>query len=310
MQYNFSIIIPHYNIPQLLMRCISSIPQQNDIQVLVVDDCSNSDSVAKLKEMESQFSWIQFIYQNKNLGGGAARNKGLSLATGKYVLFIDADDYFNYCIRDVFQQYKDSDNDIIFFNAISIDSDLYTQTYRCSHINKIFELYKKDPAKAEFQMRYAYGEPWGKLIRRDFIEEHDIRFEETKIHNDTQFSYMTGYYAKKIAVDMRALNSITSREGSVSKQISNDRLETRVQVFAKQFQFLHQNHIEYLDDRIFLTFDYCEQNHLKDEEQACYKIAEEFGLSKSILQKKHRRIKLKRKIKSLKKRLSKIKKII
>lgn len=308
MEYKYSIIIPHYNIPTLLRRCLKSIPQNDDIQIIVIDDCSNKESIAQLKEIESQHSQIQFVYQDKNLGGGAARNKGLSQAKGKFILFADADDFFNYCIEDILQQYKDCDADLIFFNVNAIDNNLYTHSYRCSHINKIFNLYKKNPKQAEFQLRYSYGEPWGKIYRKDFIVQNRIQFEEIKIHNDTQFSYLTGFYAKKIIVDQRALCCITYRQNSVSKQISTDRIITRVSVFSKQHQFLKQHQIDYLDERIFLSFDFCKKHNLKEELQTCYKTAKEFGLSKTKLNKYRRQIKTKKKLAFIVQVLSKIKK--
>jgi glycosyltransferase involved in cell wall biosynthesis len=303
---DYSIIIPHFNIPELLTRCLKSIPLRDDVQTIVIDDGSNKESLEALKEIEQAFPKVQFIYQ-ENRGGGAARNKGLAEAMGRYILFMDADDYFNYCINEILDQYKDSCADIVYFNVNSVDTNLYTHSYRCIHINKMFSTYSKDRAKAEFQMRYAYGEPWGKIIRHGLITEHNIRFEETPIHNDTQFSYLTGLYAKDIAVDQRAICCITNRQDSVSKKISTDRLFARVSVFSKQFQVLKQNGIDFLDDRIFLSFDYCKKNKLHQELGECYRIASQYGLTKSRLNKVHRQIRSNKRKELVLKILSKIK---
>jgi glycosyltransferase involved in cell wall biosynthesis len=304
---DYTIIIPHYNIPELLVRCLKSIPARDDIQIIVIDDGSNERNKSILKEIEQTFPYIQFIYQ-ENLGGGAARNKGLSIATGKYILFLDADDYFNYCINEILDQYKHSDFDITFFNVNAVDTDLYTQSYRCIHINKMFNLYTNDKKKGEFQMRYAYGEPWGKIIRHDLIIKNNIQFEETSIHNDTQFSYQTGFYAKKIFVDQRAICCITNRTNSVSKKLSADRLLTRVAVFSRQFKFLKEHGISFLDNRIFLSFDYCKKNNLKQELRECYSIASKYGLSHSKLSSFHRKMILKKRAEFISRIISKIKK--
>lgn len=91
---NYTVIIPHYNIPDLLRRCLKSIPCREDVQVVVVDDRSSDENLIILKEMERDFSNVQFIYLEKNQGGGNARNVGLQYAIGTYVFFADADDFF------------------------------------------------------------------------------------------------------------------------------------------------------------------------------------------------------------------------
>lgn len=102
----FSIIIPHKDIPDLLMRCLRSIPVSEDIQVIVVDDNSaGADSYFK-KYPEMSRSFWEFIRAPKNGGAGYARNIGLDRAKGKYVLFADADDFFTYCINDILDEYK------------------------------------------------------------------------------------------------------------------------------------------------------------------------------------------------------------
>ena len=84
---NYTVIIPHYNIPDLLRRCLKSIPCREDVQVVVVDDRSSDENLIILKEMERGFSNVQFVYLEKNQGGGNARNVGLQYAIGTYVFF-------------------------------------------------------------------------------------------------------------------------------------------------------------------------------------------------------------------------------
>ena len=114
---NYTVIIPHYNIPDLLRRCLKSIPCREDVQVVVVDDRSSDENLIILKEMERGFSNVQFVYLEKNQGGGNARNVGLQYAIGTYVFFADADDFFHECINDVFDEYKDETCDVVYFSA-------------------------------------------------------------------------------------------------------------------------------------------------------------------------------------------------
>lgn len=249
MQYIYSIIIPHYNIPHLLKRCLSSIPHREDVQVIVVDDKSDENYLSVLQLLEKEFDWITFIYAKEGRGAGYVRNIGLKYAKGSYILFADADDFFNYCIDSVFDDYKDKDADIVFFNANSLDTDTYMHTYRCLHLNEMIKAYRKRPDKAIFELKYTFGEPWCKMVKRKLIEDNNIRFSETIIHNDTRYSYLVGFYSENIHVDERAIYCVTDRIGSVSKCISLDRLLTRTAVFAEANQFFKKHHINRFDER-------------------------------------------------------------
>ena len=72
--YLYSIVIPHYNSPNLLQRMLDSIPQREDIQVIVVDDCSTRQNVELLKQCHH--SNLEIVYLPENKGAGYARNIG------------------------------------------------------------------------------------------------------------------------------------------------------------------------------------------------------------------------------------------
>ena len=95
-KYNFSIIIPHKNTPDLLKRCVSSIPRREDVQIIIVDD--NSDE--KIVDFE-HFPFLgtpnaTVVFDKSSKGAGHARNIGLEKAEGKWYLFADSDDFFFY----------------------------------------------------------------------------------------------------------------------------------------------------------------------------------------------------------------------
>ena len=249
MKYRYSVIIPHHDIPHLLRRCLQTIPYREDVQVIVVDDRSNSCFIPVLKQIESDFPWVLFIYLQDGKGAGHARNVGLVKVEGKYVFFADADDFFMPCLNQVFDDYVECERDIVFFNANSVDTDIYTTTYRCLHLNEMIRKADRNLAKSIFELKYAFGEPWCKMVKHELIEENNIRFSETIIHNDTRYSYLVGFYSKNIHVDKRAIYCVTDRVGSVSKRISLDRLLTRTAVFAEANQFFKKHHVNRFDER-------------------------------------------------------------
>lgn len=122
MEFLYSIIIPHYNSPDLLARMLMSIPEREDIQVIVVDDCSKADEVSKLQSL--QHTNLELYLQTENHGAGYARNVGLDHAKGKWVLVVDADDVFAENAFDVFDKYKDSDVDYLCYIVQSVGKDM------------------------------------------------------------------------------------------------------------------------------------------------------------------------------------------
>jgi len=237
----YSIIIPHYNTPTLLARCIESIPHRNDIQIIVVDDSSSQEHQKMLKVLTHSYNHVQFIFFSKNGGAGAARNIGLTYAKGEWILFADADDYFSPSFINELDRYKSCDADIIFFNAKSEEAI----NDRTSHLKKIYSLQNHN--SIQHLLRYSFGEPWCKMIRRKLIQSNRISFEESFIHNDTKFSYLIGFHAKKIYYSLAVIYSVTKQQQSVSQQVSPKVLEQRAKVFAEKNHFLRINHINYFD---------------------------------------------------------------
>ena len=91
---NYSIIIPHKNIPKLLQRCLNSIPQRDDLEIIVVDDNSDPSIVDFGQFPGAGRSDVSFFFDKSGKGAGRARNIGLQHAQGKWLLFADADDFF------------------------------------------------------------------------------------------------------------------------------------------------------------------------------------------------------------------------
>ena len=237
----YSIIIPHYNSPNLLKRCLESIPKRNDIQIIVVDDNSTQNNIIQLKTIKQQFPYVLFIQATQNKGAGQARNIGLKHAIGEWVLFADADDYFSINFSNEIDSYKTTDADIVFFNAKSENPT----TKRTIHLNYIYSL--QNNSTKQLLLRYSFGEPWCKMVRLKLIKEYNIFFDQSFIHNDTRFSYLIGFFAKKIAYTSQIIYIVTKQPKSVSQQYSKELLIQRAKIFTKKNAFLHSNHIKYFD---------------------------------------------------------------
>ena len=243
MSINYTIIIPHHNIPELLDRCLSSIPRRDDVQIIVVDDCSRKELLPAIHEVEKKFPGVVFVYDKKGGGGGHARNVGLTYAQGKYIMFADADDFFNDCFNAILDDFIGAEEDLIFFKGNSVDTDSYAPAHRADHLNEFVDAHLRGEDINGNLLRYKFGEPWARMVKTSVIFDNDIRFDETKIHNDTTYAYLVGYYGKTFSVDTRPLYCVTVRSGSVSVRTDDSRIKTRVSVFARAEQFYKTHNI-------------------------------------------------------------------
>ena len=240
----FSIIIPHYDIPDLLMRCLKSIPVSKDIQVIVVDDNSPDADTYLERYQELSRPFLEFIRAPKKGGAGYARNIGLDHAQGKWLLFADADDFYVDNMYDLISMHAESDADVIFFKKKSVKSDDQNcPARRDNNIDRIMDNYFK--TGDELLVRTRYYVPWGKMIKKCLIEKYHIRFEEIRYSNDVLFSVHVGCYAKKIEVIDTVLYVVTSREGSATSNFSSkpDELRIRADAAFRSDRFLLQHNM-------------------------------------------------------------------
>jgi glycosyltransferase involved in cell wall biosynthesis len=261
---NYSVIIPHHNIPSMLERAIKSVPLRDDVEIIVVDDASDEKYVSEIKRIcELRKSQIKLILLAENGGGGKARNKGLEVAEGKFAVFLDADDFFNYCIDEIMDDYMHDDAEIIYFKAGSIDNDYYLPSNRTFRTNDLVDAMLCKMHNSDNNIRLNHDVPWAKFISRKLIAEHNIKFEEIRKHNDVRFSYTSGFYAKTIKCDPRAICCITFRMNSVSMDVSAEARLLRVNVTADFIKFKKEHGIE-IGDEAFL-FDTMAEIYFKDK---------------------------------------------
>ena len=240
----FSIIIPHKDIPDLLMRCLRSIPVSEDIQVIVVDDNSADADTYLDKYPELSRPYLEFVRTTKGGGAGYARNVGLDRAKGKWLLFADADDFYVDDMYDIITTYAESDADVIYFQKQAVYSDdINRKSPRSGYIDKIMDIYLK--TGDELPVRTRYNVPWGKMIKKSLVENHHIRFEEIKYSNDILFSVHVGCLAKKIEAIDTVLYVVTSHEGSATYEFCKkpDELRIRAGAAFRYDSFLFQHNM-------------------------------------------------------------------
>lgn len=213
---NYSIIIPHKNVPDLLKRCISSIPPRNDTEIIVVDDSSNKD-VSKLHQLESELrnSNVRFCYLKEPHGAGFARNTGISMAKGKWLLFADADDFYTDNLSFILDKYaNNTTTDIVYLNAQYYYDDGKTRPIPFS---RYIERYLRNKYYSEEVLKYNMWTPWTRMVKRDLVTIHNLKFEEVPVSNDRMFCLKCSQYSKTIAAERAIIyNYYQSKKGSLT----------------------------------------------------------------------------------------------
>ena len=237
----FSIIIPHKNSIGLLQYCLSSIPVRDDIQVIVVDDNSDPNKVDFMNFPKWKGGCYECYFTKEGKGAGYARNVGLEHAKGKWVLFVDADDFLVADADDIFESTIGVDADIVFYRPKSVMlHDRTIPSLRASNYNRIIDNYLLCDDETELRVRFF--SPTCKFVRRSLIQSKNIRFEEIQYSNDNLFAVSIGCNANNIKVCDREFYVITeSNDSLVSNYCSKpNELQIRSEAFLRVSNYIQK----------------------------------------------------------------------
>ena len=188
-----SIIIPVYNVSNYIEDCMRSVMNQtyNDIECILVDDASPDDSIAKCERMMATYRGpIKFtvIHHETNQGMSAARNTGTDHATGEYVFYVDSDDELtDDCIEKLIKPLmNDGTIEMVMGNHVRYakGSELKAADRITLRLNDE-EFTSREAVRNRYFGEGLYHSIWNKLIRRDFLNQHHLRFKEGIAWEDT-----------------------------------------------------------------------------------------------------------------------------
>ncbi len=251
----YSFIIPHHNTPDLLQRLIDSIPQRDDIEIIIVDD--NSEDSKKANILRHDIKTI-YIDKEHTKGAGHARNIGMSHANGKWLLFADADDLYVANFINILDKYKNDDIDVLYFSVRSIDSQTLkpiedAKFNRAKIYQHLIQNYDGSINRKKELMFFSWG-PWNKMISHNYIKKNCILFEEISNGNDVFFALQIGYFASKIKVDKNILYLLTYFPDSITYSD-----KTKLKIITRINNAYHRNYF-------FKYLDYKQWTNLRQQE--------------------------------------------
>ena len=196
-----SFIVPMYNVEQYVEECIHSLYAQdipeNEYEVIVIDDCSTDNSYTIVEKLKSRYSTITLLQMPENSRQGTARNKGLSIAKGKYIWFVDSDDYIKTnVLAGLLDEMDELNLDIIDFDFDYVGTKHFKKIYPpyslgvCSGVDYVFDKHKRWSLKC--------GTVTNAIISLKFIQKNKLHFAEKVQYEDSDYSL--AMYSKALRV--------------------------------------------------------------------------------------------------------------
>lgn len=180
-----SIIVPVYNVNKYLDKCIQSIlsSSYNNIELLLIDDGSTDNSLIICKKWAQTDNRIQVIHQD-NSGAGAARNKGLEIAQGDFITFVDSDDYINQNMYFELIKHFDDDVDIVECDYVLAYDD-YAHFKQDNNLIEHFSM--KEAMKLHIEDKMFKQLIWNKVYRKSILK--NVIFPLEKKIDDEYWTY-------------------------------------------------------------------------------------------------------------------------
>lgn len=238
-----SIIVPIYNVEKYLKKCINSIISQTykNIEIILVNDGSTDNSYIICKEFKNKDKRIVLI--NKENGGlSDARNKGVEIAKGRYISFVDSDDYIEKeFISKMIQAMEKNDVNIVQCGIKQVDNKcniLCKIGYESTNIYKGRELIRDIYLKHNIENVVV----WNKLYKSELLK--DKMFKVGKIHEDEFFTYKVLDSQKKIAVISECLYNYRKNDDSIMNKTFSQKHLDYLEALKERADFFEKKDIE------------------------------------------------------------------
>lgn len=226
-----SIVIPMYNVEKYVGECLNSVLAQTfrEIEVVCIDDASTDQTLKVAEGFAKSDTRVHILINDENKGPAYTRNRGLDVAQGKYIYFLDSDDMITKnAIEELWQEAEGKDLDVIFFDGQVIyeDEDLKQRFkgYRMQHFGDYepvmngMEIFNAMQTNREWAVN-----PPREFWRRDFLINAELQFENGIIHEDELFSTLAVMQAERCSVMKKQYFIRRFRQNSIMTSIKTSK---------------------------------------------------------------------------------------
>ena len=235
-----TIVVPVYNVEKYLRKCLNSIVNQiyENIEIICVDDGSPDNSINILNEFAQSDKRVKIIRQ-ENQGLSGARNTGINNAIGKYIMFIDSDDWIELNMVELMVNKIENENlDLV----VCGNTNYYVNKIKKQELTKLSSeiIYSGiDYFRQNYKKNYRFGNCWNKIYKLDLIKQKSIKFPIKRLYEDLLFVFQYIYFCKKVGIIKQSLyNYVISRDGAITNKINRDDLKDTLFTLEEIKKFL------------------------------------------------------------------------
>lgn len=256
-----SIIIPVYNTPrEMITKCLESlVSQKGDYEFIFVNDGSSVDYIEPLINRYLMQDKRVYYIGKTNTGVSNTRNVGMSQAKGKYVMFVDSDDYlYPNAIEYSYRTIEEMGADVLLLGHNSSSNVKVKKILSADEIKKLKIGVLKFSDSTFCKMGVNIDAPWAKIFKRDIINHNTIRFPED-IHRseDAIFDLSVYEYSKIIAIDNTPIYSYESNPNSICCTFGQKEVDMLPRILQYEHDFVqqfHEGNYDYIKALAYRTF--------------------------------------------------------
>ncbi len=253
-----SVIIPCYNVENMVSECIESIVNQTigleHLEIILVDDASTDNTVHVLRKYEEKYpDNIMLVLCDKNGKQGTARNIGLSYATGDFISFVDSDDWIHPDMYKVLVAIMNkSDCDIVQFGFNYAAMGERVQYIPVDNVEIQLYDYAAERKEYLFNSNILNESCWSKLYRKSLIDKANVKYAEGVAYEEPLFTYPLKFYVNKVAVtDAKLYYYRYNQNGTMLSYMNNpstmvQHLQVQLDVYLRMRQ--SEFYMEYRDE--------------------------------------------------------------
>lgn len=240
-----SIIVPVYKVENYLQRCVESLINQTyqNIEIILVDDGSPDRCGEMCEGLARQDSRIR-VYHKENGGLSDARNYGVNVANGKYIGFVDSDDYVHSSMYEILYKAIVKENADVAECGVTRVYGNRTRVH--CEIENLYEIMdEKQYFEEILTLKKVYGSVWCKLIRKDIANQ--VQFEKGKYYEDLFYNLELVQIAKKYVFTNQPYYYYFIRENSITTEKYSPKQLTIIEALNKYYTFSEKNYPELVE---------------------------------------------------------------
>ena len=263
-----SVIVPVYNVEKYIKQALDSLVNQSlyDIEFICINDCTPDKSFEIVREYAAKDNRFVLIEQKTNQGQGIARNVGLEIAKGDYIMFLDSDDWFELdACEQAYNLIKRNQNDMVLFSYYNYYENSHKKELRTNMI-KPFSKVINDPQivlkdidtaffRSALTVMYIY--------RKDFLNNHNIRYGNERLGEDIDFCFKALVNCANLSILNAPLYNYRQRNNSASQNYDlwKDLINVRYKIYENMLNcdinqsWFVKYYIVYMINSLFSWFE-------------------------------------------------------